>query len=213
MALTGGMDYNKNPLWKASGRIEFRRLFDNNAVSGNQSSNQWLNTLSFARKLDRDWTLLTRNYLLYTRNNEDASGLAKGNTFQDRFQIGAAWRPVDHNQWNGLARYEYKKVRDDSLAKDATSVATGEDYRTHIASAHMDYHPSRPWWMTGRVAAKRTTDDTLPSDKTYTAYLVSGRTVYDITEKWDLGVMGSVLYSPQGSAKMCIRDRSTARHG
>ncbi|HPH08918.1 MAG: hypothetical protein V9G21_12935 [Methylotenera sp.] len=200
MALTGGMDYNKNPLWKASGRIEFRRLFDNNAVSGNQSSNQWLNTLSFARKLDRDWTLLTRNYLLYTRNNEDASGLAKGNTFQDRFQIGAAWRPVDHNQWNGLARYEYKKVRDDSLAKDATGVSTGEDYRTHIASAHMDYHPSRPWWMTGRVAAKRTTDDTLPSDKTYTAYLVSGRTVYDITEKWDLGVMGSVLYSPQGSA-------------
>lgn len=40
----------------------------------------------------------------------------------------------------------------------------------------------------------------MPSDKTYTAYLVSGRTVYDITEKWDLGVMGSVLYSPQGSA-------------
>lgn len=88
-------------------------------------------------ELDRDWTLLTRNYLLYTRNNEDASGLAKGNTFQDRFQIGAAWRPVDHNQWNGLARYEYKKVRDDSTSKDATGVSTGEDYRTHIASAHI----------------------------------------------------------------------------
>ena len=201
LALTGGLDYAVNPLWKASGRIEFRRLFDNNANAGNQASNQWLNTLSFARKLDRDWTLLTRNYLLVTRNNEDTSGNNKGNTFQDRFQIGAAWRPVDHNQWNGLARYEYKKVRDKSITDDPITGNMGEDYHSHIVSAHMDYHPSRPWWMTGRVAGKRTTDDTLPTDKAYSAYLLGGRVVYDVTEKWDLGVLGSVLYSPQGSTK------------
>ena len=150
MALTGGLDYTANPLWKASGRIEFRRLFDNSAVAGNQSTNQWLNTLSFARKLDRDWTLLTRNYLLYTRNNDDASGNSKGNILQDRFQIGAAWRPVDNNKLNGLARYEYKKVRDDSLIDAITGVSTGEDYRTHIVSAHMDYHPSRCLLYTSR---------------------------------------------------------------
>jgi hypothetical protein len=201
MAITGGLDYAVNPLWKASGRIEFRRLFDNNAVAGNQSTNQWLNTLSYARKLDRDWTLLTRNYLLWTRNNDDASGVARGNTFQDRFQIGAAWRPVDHNQWNGLARYEYKKVRDKSIAEDLVTGNIGEDYRSHILSAHMDYHPSRPWWMTGRFAAKHTTDDTLPTDNAYSAYLLGGRVVYDITEKWDIGALGSVLYSPQGSSK------------
>lgn len=200
LAITGGLDYAVNPLWKASGRIEFRRLFDNNASLGNQSSNQWLNTLSFARKLDRDWTLLTRNYLLYTRNNDDASGNSRGNTFQDRFQIGAAWRPVDHNQWNGLARYEFRKVRDDSFTADPLTGNVGEDFHSHIMSAHMDYHPSRPWWMTGRIAAKRTTDDTLPSDKTYSAYLLGGRIVYDITEKWDIGALASVLRSPQGSA-------------
>lgn len=201
LALTGGLDYAVNPLWKASGRIEFRRLFDNNANPGNQASNQWLNTLSFARKLDRDWTLLTRNYLLVTRNNDDSSGNSKGNALQDRFQIGAAWRPVDHNQWNALARYEYKKVRDKSITPDLITGNAGEDYRSHIISTHADYHPSRPWWMTGRVAAKRTTDDTLPSDKTYSAYLLGGRVVYDITEKWDVGVLGSVLYSPQGSSR------------
>lgn len=201
MALTGGLDYAVNPLWKASGRLEFRRLFDNNANAGDQSTNQWLNTLSYARKLDRDWTLLTRNYLLYTQNHDDASNNSKGNTLQDRFQIGAAWRPVDHNKLNGLARYEYKKVRDDSIAYDALTGNVGEDYHSHIFSAHMDYHPSRPWWMTGRVAGKRTTDETLPSDKTYSAYLLGGRVVYDITEKWDIGALGSVLYSPQGSSK------------
>lgn len=201
MALTGGLDYAVNPLWKASGRLEFRRLFDNNSTAGDQSTNQWLNTLSYARKLDRDWTLLTRNYLLYTQNHDDANNNSKGNTLQDRFQIGAAWRPVDNNKLNGLARYEYKKVRDDSIAYDALTGNVGEDYYSHIVSAHMDYHPSRPWWMTGRVAGKRTTDNTLPQDKTYSAYLLGGRVVYDITEKWDIGALSSVLYSPQGSSK------------
>ncbi|MGB4811142.1 MAG: hypothetical protein WBP13_01490 [Methylophilaceae bacterium] len=201
LALTAGLDYTVNPLWKASGRIEYRRLFDNDTLAGNQATSQWLNTVSFARKLDRDWTLLTRNYLLYTENNDDASGVARGNTLQDRFQIGAAWRPVDNSLVNGLARYEYKTVRDKSIASDPLTGNIGENYRTHLVSAHMDYHPSRPWWMTGRVAAKRTTDNTLPSDSTYSAYLLSGRVVYDITEKWDIGALSSVLYSPQGSSK------------
>ncbi|MDP3206978.1 MAG: hypothetical protein Q8M45_03590 [Methylotenera sp.] len=194
LALTGGMDYTANPLWKLSSRLEYRRLFDDQSASGNQSQDQWLNTLALARKLDRDWTLLTRNYLLYTDNRDNATGASVGNTIQDRFQLGAAWRPVDHNKVNGLARYEYKMARD--KAQD-----TGDNYRTHIVSAHMDYHPSRPWWITGRGAAKSTTDYTLPTDQRYSAYLLGGRAVYDINEKWDVGMLGSVLYSPQGSAK------------
>jgi len=193
LAMTAGLDYTRNPLWKASGRLEFRRLFDRGSVFGNQSTSQWLNTIAIARKLDRDWTLLSRNYLLFTENNEDSNGDKRGNTLQDRFQIGMAWRPVDTNKVNGLARYEYKLVRDDAQA-------TGEDYDTHIVSAHMDYHPSRPWWFTGRVAGKVTQDNTLPTDQKYSAYLVGGRAVYDITEKWDVSALTSVLYSPQGDA-------------
>ncbi len=194
LAITGGIDYTANPLWKSSGRLEYRRLFDDKLLTGNQSQSQWLNTLSLARKLDRDWTLLTRNYLLVTQNNEDSQGLSKGNTLQDRYQIGMAWRPVDNNKVNGLARYEYKMVRDKSQAD-------GENYRTHIVSAHADYHPSRPWWFTGRLAAKLSKDLALPSDQTYNAFLLGGRAVYDFAEKWDVGFMSSVLYSPQGSAK------------
>ena len=194
IALTGGLDYTANPLWQSSGRLEFRRLFDDKLLTGNQSTSQWLNTLSVARKLDRDWTILTRNYLLFSQNNEDSLGANKGNTLQDRYQIGMAWRPVDNNKVNGLARYEYKMVQDKSQID-------GEDYRTHIVSAHVDYHPSRPWWFTTRVAGKLTTDLTLPSDQTYNAFLLGGRTVYDFAEKWDVGVLGSVLYSPQGSTK------------
>lgn len=193
LALTGGLDYTANPLWKASGRLEYRRLFDDKALSGNQSQSQWLNTLAVARKIDRDWTVLTRNYLLFTDNNDDAGGISRGNTLQDRFQLGLAWRPVDNNKVNGLARYEYKLVNDKAQLD-------GEDYRTHIVSAHADYHPSRPWWYTGRFAAKLTRDLTLPSEQTYNAFLLGGRMVYDFAEKWDVGFMASALYSPQGHA-------------
>ncbi len=193
VAVTGGLDYTADPLWRASGRLEFRRLFDEKDALGNQSQSQWLNTVAVARKLNRDWTVLSRNYLLFTDNNDDRQGLQRGNTFQDRFQVGLAWRPVDHNKVNGLMRYEYKLVDDESQAQ-------GEDYRTHIVSTHADYHPSRPWWFTGRFAAKLTRDLTLPSDQKYHAFLLGGRAVYDFAEKWDVGVLASVLYSPQGES-------------
>src|SRR5690606_25493284 len=109
--------------------LEFRRLFDDKSLTGNQSQSLWLNTVAIARKIDRDWTILSRNYLLYTENKDDRAGIKRGNTLQDRFQVGLAWRPVDNNKVNGLARYEYKLVDDRALLD-------GEDYRTHIISAH-----------------------------------------------------------------------------
>jgi hypothetical protein len=188
-AINGGLDYSVNPLWRASGRLEFRRVFDDKSTVGNDAQDQYLSTVSVARKIDRDWTMLARNYLLYQNNH------IGGHKLEDRFQIGAAWRPVDHNRWNSLARYEYKIVND-KLAVNS------DDYRTHIVSLHGDYHPSRPWWFNGRVAAKRTTDKTLPAgQRTYSAMLLGGRMTYDISENWDVGLMTSMMYSPQGSAK------------
>lgn len=191
-AINGGIDYSVDPLWRASARLEYRRLFDDKATVVEDTQDQYLSTISVARKIDRDWTFLARNYLLYQNNH------AAGTRVEDRFQVGAAWRPVDHNRWNGLARYEFKTVRD--AATNAT--VPGDNYRAHIVSLHGDYHPSRPWWFNGRLAAKSTTDKTLPSGQQgYSAFLVGGRATYDISEKWDVGLMTSLMYSPQGSSK------------
>lgn len=199
VALAGGLDYTANPLWKASAKLEWRRLFDNRFEPGNQIQDQWLNTLSVAKKLDRDWTVLARNYLLYTRNHDNSSGAAMGSSLQERAQLGFAWRPVDNNRVNGLARYEFKNVRDDAQS-------TGESYTAHIVSAHLDYHPSRPWWMTGRVAAKTNHERRLPQgQQTYNAWLLGGRVVYDISENWDIGILASWLHSPQGGTSQYAR--------
>ncbi|CCD29402.1 Putative conserved repeat domain [Candidatus Glomeribacter gigasporarum BEG34] len=186
LALSGGLDYAANPLWRGSTKLEFRRLFDNPALLGNQGQNQWLSTVAVARKLDRDWTLLARNYVLYTQNQDNAQAQPLGNTMQNRAQIGVAWRPVDNNRVNALAMYEYKLERDDAQAERA-NIRTD----AHILSTHMDYHPSRPWWMTLRLAGKRQTDRLRTGQQdSYYAWLTGGRIVYDITENWDVGMLG-----------------------
>ena len=192
MAVSGAIDYRVDPLWSASGKLEYRKLYDRDDLAADQGQDQWLSTISLARKLSDDWTFLARNYLLYQRNRDDLQGLAIGNTLQDRAQLGFAWRPRERNDINALARYEYKTVRDEARVD-------GEHYRAHIVSTHADYHPQRAWWMTGRVAGKMNTDRTLPAgEQKYTAWLGSGRVVVDVAPKWDVGMMASVLYSPQG---------------
>ncbi len=184
-ALTAGADWSAHPLWRVSGRLEWRRADSSASIADNDS---WLSTLMVARKLDRDWTLLARNYLLVQDNRNT------GDLVQDRFQIGVAYRDTDTNRVNALARYEYKLEQDGS-------VSPRNERRAHIVSTHADYHPSRPWWWTGRVAAKWVKEDIDSVRDSYSALLLGGRMVYDFTEKWSGSLMTSVLLSNTGNAR------------
>ncbi len=89
----------------------------------------------------------------------------------------------------------------DGQAMDGSS----QDIRTraHIVSTHADWHPSRPWWLTGRVAGKWQQDrfayaDGGRVDSRFRAVLVSGRIVYDITEDWDIGVLAASFRGQDG---------------
>ncbi len=191
------LDYSANPLWRGAVRAEHRISDDVPHTDANEAFNTTLLQFMLARKLSRDWTLLARNYLLSTRYD------ARGDVLQDRFQLGVAYRDTDRNRVNALARYEYKLERDDSglTLLDGQAVdGSSQDVRTraHIVSTHADWHPSRPWWLTGRVAGKWQQDrfayaDGGRVDSRFHAVLLSGRVVYDITENWDIGVLGSAF--------------------
>ncbi|WP_158982707.1 SdrD B-like domain-containing protein [Lysobacter panacisoli] len=195
-ALAFGLDYSANPLWRGAMRLEYRVSGDVEGTATDEEFNTTLFQLLWARKLNRDWTLLARNYLLATDYQ------SRGDVLQDRFQLGVAYRDTDHNRINALARYEYKIESD----KSGIGIAglpqqnVGQDIRTaaHILSTHADWHPSRPWWLTGRVAAKWQEDrfsynDGGRVDDRFRGVLVSGRVVYDITENWDVGVLASTF--------------------
>ncbi|WP_338845224.1 hypothetical protein V8J88_16100 [Massilia sp. W12] len=194
-AVSAGLDYTAQSHYKASAKLEYRRLSDKADAPGDQRQQQWLSTLSGAFKLQRDYALLLRNYSLYTRNHDDVSGKPLGDIWQNRAQLGLAWRPLDHNRFNALLRYENKLVRDESGAD-------GENYRAHIFSSHLDWHPARPWWLSGRLAAKRVRDFSLPAgQQDYSAWLLGGRLVYDVSENIDLGLLAARLSSAQGGAR------------
>ena len=194
-AITLGADYTASALWKASGRLEWRRLDGGSSTISTQTGlaprqDTWLSTLSVARKLDRDWTLLAKNYLLLANNFG-----ARPDGYQDRFQLGAAFRPVDYNQFDALLKYEYKT--EDNIN------ATNEFRKVHVGAVQANYHPSRPWWVSGRMAAKWVNEG-FPSTEgggrsSYKAYLLSGRGIYDISERWDLGLLASFMSGRDGT--------------
>ena len=188
-AASVAFDWTADPLWRASGRLELRRSGDISSTPDNDKFSTTLVTGLLARKLDRDWTLLARNHLLMT------DYAARGDVLQDRAQLGLAYRDTDLNRVNALAKVEYK------TESDASNAAVGKlRSRAWIVSAHADYHPTRPWWTTGRVAGKWQKDrfeNGVPSS--FQAQLLAGRLVYDITENWDIGVLAAAQFGSQGA--------------
>ncbi len=191
-AATMGLDYTRSELWKAGGKVEWRRL-DSPATNTNvgtvQRQDTLLFTLNAARKLNDNWSLLGRNYYLATNNHGE-----KPNGWQDRVQVGFAYRPLDNNRFDALAKLEYKTENNINGAN--------EYYKALVGALQTNFHPSRPWWFTGRVAAK-VVNERFPNTEanvadSYKAYLLGGRVVYDVTEKMDIGLS---LGAMSGKAK------------
>jgi hypothetical protein len=193
-AASVGVDWFADPLWRASSRLELRRSGDISGTAENDRFDTTLLQAMVARKLDRDWTLLARNHLLKT------DYAARGDVLQDRAQLGLAYRDTDTNRVNALGKVEYK------TESDASNAAVGKlSSRAWIVSAHADYHPTRPWWMTGRVAAKWQKDrfeNGVPSS--FQAQLLAGRLVYDITENWDVGVLAAMQMGQHGARQRAV---------
>jgi hypothetical protein len=181
-ALAGGIELAYDPTWRATGRLEWRR---------DRNYDAWISTVGTTVKLDRDWSLLARNTLLL----QNARNTGVYDQWQDRFQVGAAYRQTDLNRINALGLYELRSEKDEN---------PGVDYRrtSHAVSLHADYHPSRPWWLTGRLAGKHVSERFLGGQRdSFTAYLAGGRITWDLTERWDVGVQNFVLWSPRGGSR------------
>jgi hypothetical protein len=197
LALAGGLDYTGSDVWKGSARLEWRKAQatpgsaatpTSPAIAGLAGNTGIMSTLSLARKLDRDWTALARNYYATT----DSTALA-GKQMQDRLQVGFAYRPVDADRFDALGKLEYK------IEKNGESVS-GENRRAITMSLSTNWHPSRDWWVSGRLAAKNSTEtyadnngSGLTTRSKFTATMLSARAIYDVTSRWDVGVLASVL--------------------
>jgi hypothetical protein len=180
-AVTGALEYTASPLWKGTARLEYRASTTNNV---------YLNTFGVAYKLNRNITLLGKQFLSYTDNKGKS-----GDIIQERLQAGFAYRPTDTDTWNILARYEFRYETNGSLEANSTLANLAINRSVHIVSAHLNYQPVNSLTFSARYAAKMVADDSNGLSSSSTTHLLSGRTIYDLTSKWDAGLNYSALCS------------------
>ena len=202
-AITTGIQWQPNERWQIANRLEWRHTGGQRAAGTTataqadpylSSYDSWLSTISLSRKLNRDWTALVRNY--YLLNN---FGSATAKRYENRFQLGFAYRDTDTNRVNTLFRYEYWRRRDPVLqaVADASAQPLSDGYLKHIASLVSDWHPNRNWWLTGRLAGKRQTDHFAGGDSRFRAWLAGGRITYGLSERWDVSALAYRMWSPR----------------
>ncbi|MEC5210219.1 putative repeat protein (TIGR01451 family) [Psychrobacter sp. PL15] len=171
-----GVEYLAKENYKASGRFEKR---------WGDTSDTLLGSAGIAYRYTDDITLLAKD--IYSRVDYD-----DGNRTINRFQLGAAYRDYDSNQLDMLAKLEYRlddnQTGTDPYQKDAI-----------VWSWSGNYHPTRPLTLSGHYAGKYTEygADNITSDNT--AHAAYARGLYDINERWDVGLQAGTYWNKQAN--------------
>lgn len=188
LAVGGGLEFG-DKTWQGNTRLEFRQLDRDRAATVDNTARSLMGSVSLARKLSGEWTGLFRNYMLKT---DDRS--KPGAQMQNRFQLGAAYRPRFATQFDVLLRYENKREYNNELDQR-------ERRDVDIVSTHFNWHPYREFWFSGRLAAKDLNETLAGVNDDYQAWLASARFIYDIGERWDISAMGATMGTPDSNAR------------
>ena len=169
-----GVEYLANEKYKASGRLEKR---------WGDTSDTLLASAGAAYRYSDEITLLAKD--IYSQVDYD-----DGHRTINRFQLGAAYRDYDSNKLDMLAKLEYRL--DDN--------ATGNDpYQKDgvVWSWSGNYHPTRSLTLSGHYAGKYTEYDAQGIASDNTAHAVYARGLYDISERWDIGLQAGTYWNKQ----------------
>jgi hypothetical protein len=168
-ALTGAVEYTASSRWKGTARAEWR--------TSDQGDDR-LASAGLARKLSRDWTLLSRALW------HDRESIARTDL---RVRTGLAWRQTLTDRWHALARYDARRV------EDGTGSAR-TDRVTHVLGGDLNFRPVTRW-TTSLHATARHADDRSGGVRTEsrTTWL-AGRLLWDVASGWDTGLSASSLF-------------------
>ncbi|MGM8889943.1 hypothetical protein ACS8FA_03695 [Psychrobacter sp. 1Y1] len=171
-----GVEYLAKENYKASGRFEKR---------WGETSDTLLGSAGIAYRYTDEVTFLAKD--IYSRTD-----YSDGDRTINRFQLGAAYRDYDSNQLDMLAKFEYRlddnNTGDDAYQKD-----------TMVWSWNGNYHPTRPLTLSGRYAGKYTEYEADSLTSNNTAHAVYGRGLYDISERWDIGLQAGTYWNDQAN--------------
>jgi uncharacterized repeat protein (TIGR01451 family) len=170
-SVTGAVEWVGHPLWKATGRLEFRDA---------ANRDQWLGTLGASRKLNRDWSALGHATWLIVPAEDRTDR---------RTQLGIAYRQTEGNTVNLLARWENRLERSHPVGQSLN------DRGANLITALVNVKPATRWTLTGRVATRWMTDVHDDLESHTTTHLFYSRVLVDLNDMYDLGLTGRVMTS------------------
>jgi hypothetical protein len=182
-AVALGAEYTAPADWKASGQLQWQT---------STASRSWLATGAAVRKLNPEWTVLSR--VLF--NDQVNSGAGGGERQLLTAQSGAAFRPIYNDHWNALGRIEYKRDRDSTLATD-------RDETSWTLSTHLNVQPNRAWVVSGRYAARWLKDEAAGLSSHSITQLLGARSTWDLSERWSVGLQAYRLWG-NGSGESAL---------
>lgn len=182
-AVSLGVDYAQAQDWKGSAQVQWQ---------DSDASRSRLLTAAVVQKLGAEWTVLHRG--LYHTEDSAGGGARRLVTAQS----GAAYRPVDSNRWNALARIEYRDDQDSTLGPGAE-----RSEKALILSTHLNVQPTRDWLLRARLAAKRAQEDANGLSSASLLRLAGLRATWDIASRWDVGLQGFRLWG-EGAAESAL---------
>lgn len=182
-AVTTALEYTGSKRYRLFGSLETRFA---------EAGDSYLNTLGMAYKINKDWSFLGRSAVSLQKTSSDGSS-----TTLSRQQVGFAWRQVDIDRWNALARYEYN-------LKDIDGGASPSRDEAHIVSLHVNYQPRRDLIASGRYAFKLGRERLDDQQNDYLAHLIFGRVTMDLWKDIDASLQGAYMVDDRGGGKYAL---------
>ena len=167
-----GVAYTRNPLWKGTGRVEYRL---------GETQNSMLSTFGVAAKLNDNWSFLGRS--LFYMNGIQAGALRRQRS--GRALPGRRRLPPDRHQSLERARPLRVQVRG-RLGRGLREQPL-RPHRLDASRLPVLAAPARQRPLRGQVGAGASDG---PHEDAF-GQLLAARVTYDIAERWDVGVIGS----------------------
>jgi len=214
---TYGVLYTPDKFWTVDGGFEAGRIadayasdFDRNAISlsagykdddrisatakgearfeesedGTRNRDSYLFATAASYKVSEDWRLLSGVDLVLSRS--DQASILDGDYVEGN--LGFAYRPVEHDRLNALARYQFLYDLPGAQQVTANGNLLGPAQRSHVLSADINYDLTDRISVGGKygvrfgeVSTTRNGDDFTPSS----AQLAILRTDVNIVQRWN----------------------------
>ncbi|GBD97363.1 MAG TPA: hypothetical protein ENG83_01690 [Nitrospirae bacterium] len=176
-----GVSYIEKERINTSIRLEIRK------DEGDEDRQQYLSHNAVQWKVNRDTTLFGKLNLSESRNTTMDTTEAR----YKELVIGSAYRPVNFDRLNLLARYTYLEDRSASGQSDMSDI---EERMAHILSGEAIYDLTAKWQLMGKIAFKSGGEKVTGFDFTKSeTWLWINRLNYSLNRKWELGAEYRIL--------------------